>query len=118
METESALSGPSWTPDGSHLVFAKRGSATNDEWQIMQVPSKGGPAVFTGLTVTGLGLFDLSPDGSRIAFDGTGYSLSPPAVKGEETEIEIMQRTTMIIGALPLLSAGIYAAGSQRAAHV
>ncbi len=39
---------------------------------------RGEPA-FTGLEVTGLRAIDVSPDGSRIAFDGIGYSLSAPA---------------------------------------
>jgi Tol biopolymer transport system component len=70
------LEAVTWTSDGSSLVFAKLKPNSGDNWQIMQTPATGGEVVFTGLEVTRLWYFDLSPDGSRIAFDGTGYSLA------------------------------------------
>jgi hypothetical protein len=67
-----------WTKDGRSLVFGRKKTGSADGWEVMRVPANGGEAVFTGLEVTGLLSLDLSPDGSRIAFDGTAYSLSEP----------------------------------------
>jgi Tol biopolymer transport system component len=44
-------------------------SDSNDRWRIMRIPADGGSAEFTGLEVDRLRNFDLSPDGSRIAFE-------------------------------------------------
>ena len=63
-----------WMKDGS-VLFAK--SEDGVKWQIMRFAADGALA-FTGLEVTGLTYFDLSPDGSRIAFDGTSYAIRPP----------------------------------------
>jgi Tol biopolymer transport system component len=63
-----------WTKDGS-ILFAK--SEDGAKWRIMRF-SAGGELSFTGLEVTRLTHFDLSPDGSRIAFDGTSYTIRPP----------------------------------------
>jgi Tol biopolymer transport system component len=63
-----------WAKDGS-ILFAK--SEDGVKWQIMRFGADGELA-FTGLEVTRLTYFDLSPDGSRIAFDGTSYTIRPP----------------------------------------
>jgi hypothetical protein len=39
----------------------------------MRLSADGGVPTFTGLEVDDLTYFDLSFDGKRIAFDGTGY---------------------------------------------
>ena len=57
----------SWTKDGRTILFAI--SDANDRWKIMHIPAVGGKAEFTGLEVARLRNFDLSPDGSRIAFE-------------------------------------------------
>jgi Tol biopolymer transport system component len=56
-----------WTADGRIILFAM--SDSNDRWRIMRIPADGGSAEFTGLEVDRLRNFDLSPDGSRIAFE-------------------------------------------------
>jgi Tol biopolymer transport system component len=59
-----------WTKDGRAVVFATSGGQRGD-WQIMRIGVAGGNPEFTGLTVKALGTFDLSPDGTRIAFSTT-----------------------------------------------
>jgi len=58
------------TKDGRAIVFATPGGQRGD-WQIMRIGVAGGNPEFTGLTVKALGTFDLSPDGTRIAFSTT-----------------------------------------------
>jgi hypothetical protein len=65
-----------WTGDGRHIVFGRKIPGNNDQWRVMRVAVAGGEPEFTGLEVTGLLYLDVSPDGSRIAFDGIGYTLS------------------------------------------
>jgi Tol biopolymer transport system component len=55
-----------WTKDGRSIVFAM--SARDKGWQIMRIGSEGGTPEFTGLMVADLGTFDISPDGTRIAY--------------------------------------------------
>jgi Tol biopolymer transport system component len=57
-----------WTKDGRGIVFATATGSPNGDWQIMRIGVDGGKPEFTGLTVKALNTFDLSPDGSRIAF--------------------------------------------------
>ena len=66
----------SWTRDGARILFAN--STGPQTWRILQIPAEGGQARFTGLEVTGLMHFDLSPDGSQIIFDGLSYTISAP----------------------------------------
>ena len=63
-----------WTQDG-RILFAK--SDDGAKWRILRLSADGAPPAFTGLEVTNLTYFDLGPDGSRIAFDGTAYALGP-----------------------------------------
>ena len=70
------LKAMTWTSDGRSIVFANLKPNSIDTWQLMQIPAQGGAAVFTGLEVMGLAYLDISPDGSRIAFDGMAYNLS------------------------------------------
>lgn len=60
-----------WSKDGSSLLFAENDGSENAESRIVRIPLNAGKAEFTGLTVRGLGTFDLSPEGSRIAFSTT-----------------------------------------------
>ena len=64
-----------WTNDGRKIVFATSGSM-NGDWQIMRIGVDGGKPEFTGLTVKALSTFDLSPDGSRIAYSTTAAGTS------------------------------------------
>lgn len=57
-----------WTSDGRGILVAIQTKGTN--YQIMRVPADGSKAESTGLEATIQGGFDLSPDGSRIAFSG------------------------------------------------
>src|SRR5262249_16711986 len=70
--------GVTWSRDGRYVLFARLKPDNTDTWQIMRVPASGGAPAFTGLEVTGLRLFDLSPDGSRIAFDGISFRIDEP----------------------------------------
>jgi hypothetical protein len=65
-----------WTADGRYIVFGKKAPGNNDQWRVMRVAAEGGEPEFTGLEVTGLLYLAVSPDGSRIAFDGMGYTVS------------------------------------------
>ena len=62
-----------WTKDGRSVLFAR--SQDGVRWQILRLGSDDGAHTFTGLEVTALTYFDLSPNGLRIAFDGTSYTL-------------------------------------------
>jgi Tol biopolymer transport system component len=66
-----------WTADGKGILFARSVDET-DRWQILRIPATGGNPEFTGLEVTELRSFDLSADGTRIAFDGSSYTVFPP----------------------------------------
>ena len=65
-----------WTKDGRGIVFATHGAFPSGDWQIMRIEADGGKPEFTGLTVKALSTFDLSPDGSRIAFSTTSGGTS------------------------------------------
>jgi Tol biopolymer transport system component len=61
-----------WAKDSRSILFATNATNnSNNDWQIMRIGIDGGKPESTGLTVKALESFDLSPDGSRIAF-GTG----------------------------------------------
>jgi Tol biopolymer transport system component len=55
-----------WTKDGRTILFT---SLSSDGWQLMRVSARGDTPEFTGLSGKGLTAIDLSPDGSRIAFN-------------------------------------------------
>lgn len=65
------VQGVNWTPDNRFILYAA--SDTGSRWRIMRLSADGGVPTFTGLEVDDLTYFDLSFDGKRIAFDGTGY---------------------------------------------
>jgi Tol biopolymer transport system component len=52
-----------WTRDGRSILFIK-----GDESQIMRIPAEGGQPESTGISAPFLRAFDLSPNGSRIAY--------------------------------------------------
>jgi dipeptidyl aminopeptidase/acylaminoacyl peptidase len=58
-----------WTKDGRGILFATTNGSL--DWQIMRIGVDGGKPEYMGLTVKALNAFDLSPDGSRIAFSTT-----------------------------------------------
>jgi Tol biopolymer transport system component len=63
-----------WTRDSRAYFFAEAVTAAPRDTaksRMMRIPAEGGKPEFTGMTVTGLGGFDLSPDGSRIAYSAT-----------------------------------------------
>ena len=72
---EGTLRIVTWTRDGQSILFTKLKPNATDTWLLMQIPAKGGDAVFTGLEITGLSYLDVSPDGKRIAFDGTAFRI-------------------------------------------
>jgi Tol biopolymer transport system component len=63
-----------WTPDNRSLFFAK--SDNDEDWQVMRIPADGGKEQSTGLRVKNLQYITLSPDGTRLAFDGAMPSIS------------------------------------------
>jgi Tol biopolymer transport system component len=67
-----------WGKDNRTIFFARSDNGT--KWQILLLAPDGSAPKFTGLEVTNLTYFDLSPDGSRIAFDGTDYTVRPQDV--------------------------------------
>jgi Tol biopolymer transport system component len=62
-----------WSKDG-RILFGKPDGT--DDWQIMKISANGGKEQFTGLRVKGLQSISLSPDGSRLAFDGIAPTVS------------------------------------------
>jgi Tol biopolymer transport system component len=62
-----------WSKDGRSILFAENTDRRNPprNWRIMRIGVEGGEPEFTGLAVEDLSTFDLSPDGSRIAFSKT-----------------------------------------------
>ena len=69
---------PVWMKDGGAILIAVQDP--NRLWRLLRVPVEGGQPVFTGLAVSTpkdvMMDFDVSPDGSRIAFVGKGPTLS------------------------------------------
>ena len=73
----SALADMTWTRDGRAVLYAE--STDGHDWRIMRISADGGNPTFTGLEVkkpSAFWSFDLSPDGKRIVFSGTLYSIS------------------------------------------
>ena len=54
-----------WTPDGSSILFVQ---PNNVAPRIMRISAVGGAPEFTGISASELTAFDLSPDGSRLAY--------------------------------------------------
>jgi hypothetical protein len=54
-----------WTADGKSILFIQPNSVAS---RIMRISAAGGTPEFTGISAEGLTLFDLSPDGSRLAY--------------------------------------------------
>jgi hypothetical protein len=65
---------PVWTKDGRAILIGVRDDYR--KWQVLRVPADGGKSTFTGLEVTDLEDFDLSPDGTRLVFDGISPTIS------------------------------------------
>jgi Tol biopolymer transport system component len=71
-----------WARDGSSIFFGQSDTGhayclgCNHDWQVMRIPAAGGKEQFTGLRVKGLQYISLSPDGKRLAFDGSSPSIS------------------------------------------
>ena len=67
-----------WTKDGRSIVFAASvgGRNSNRKGEIMRIGSAGGSPESTGVTIDNLRTFDLSPDGSRIAYATTAQPLT------------------------------------------
>jgi Tol biopolymer transport system component len=64
-----------WTNDSQTILFGQRN--LGDKTRIMRMPSQGGTPEFTGIEAEGwIGSMDISPDGSRIAFNAKMY---PPS---------------------------------------
>jgi Tol biopolymer transport system component len=61
----------SWGKDGRSILFAENPDRSDRNWRIMRIGVDGGKPEFTGLAVQDLSTFDVSPDGSRIAFSKT-----------------------------------------------
>lgn len=57
-----------WSKDGRSILFASNDGDGNGDWHIMRLGIERGKAELTGLNVKALSTFDLSPDGSRLAF--------------------------------------------------
>jgi Tol biopolymer transport system component len=60
-----------WSKDGRSILFAANPKPGSRDWRIMRIGIEGGTPEFTGLLVKDLSTFDLSPDGTRIAFSKT-----------------------------------------------
>ena len=58
-----------WMKDGRSILFV---TSDRRDWQIMRIASEGGEPEFTGLAIKDLSTFDVSSDGTRIAFSTTG----------------------------------------------
>jgi Tol biopolymer transport system component len=58
-----------WTRDGRSILFPQ--SDPSGSVRVMSIPQEGGTPVFTGLSAPGLTTFNLSTDGSRIAYSAT-----------------------------------------------
>ena len=73
-----------WTPDGQSLLFSVN-TGTPGSWRILRIPTTGGTAEADGLEaakLTGtipapmnISSFDISPDGSRIAFSSRNQTI-------------------------------------------
>jgi Tol biopolymer transport system component len=66
--------GLAWTKDGRKIVFATSADDGSENWRIMRIAIDGGKPEFTGLAISGMTVFVLSPDDSRIAFGTPGKS--------------------------------------------
>ena len=55
-----------WSRDGQKIFFVDRSGRGGD--RVMQVAKDGGDPVFTGVQVSGLRHFDISPDGTRLVY--------------------------------------------------
>ena len=60
-----------WTPDGRHVLFAKRRDEATELWRI---PVEGGEPENLGMTMGRIEHLSIHPDGRRIAFTGPGPS--------------------------------------------
>jgi Tol biopolymer transport system component len=66
-ETDGSWQLP-WTPDGRNLLIVRR-TGKDGIPELWRIPIAGGEPQRTGLSMEGMGLFSLHPDGRRIAFE-------------------------------------------------
>lgn len=64
-----SLGKPVWTKNGRAILFGQRDKNSKVD-RIMRIPAEGGQPEFAGIGVEDLYGFDLSPDGSKIAYGG------------------------------------------------
>jgi Tol biopolymer transport system component len=57
-----------WDRDGRSILFDQRQPGEGNRWGVMRVPAGGGPASLVFTTPSPIQGFDVSPDGSRIAY--------------------------------------------------
>jgi Tol biopolymer transport system component len=68
--------GPSWTPDGRHVVYLTRAKGTSGQWQAWRVAVEGGEPQRMGLiSARQLVGFALHPDGRRVAISDVKVNL-------------------------------------------
>jgi len=63
-----------WTPDGRNLLVVRH-TGKDGIPELWRIPVAGGEPQRTGLSVDGMGLFSLHPDGRRIAFESGNPSV-------------------------------------------
>ncbi len=68
--------GPSWTPDGRHVVYLKRAKEVQGQWQAWRVAAEGGEPQRVGqISARQLVGFALHSDGRRVAFSDVKFDL-------------------------------------------
>jgi Tol biopolymer transport system component len=65
-----------WTPDGRNLLILRRAGKDGIP-ELWRIPVAGGEPQRTGLSMEGMGLFSIHPDGRRIAFESGSRSRKP-----------------------------------------
>lgn len=63
-----AASFVAWSKDGRSILFNQQQQAGTDHWGVMRVPAEGGGPATLVIAAPSMLSFDVSPDGSRIAY--------------------------------------------------